>query len=99
MAGMDHSKMAGMDHSKMTGMDHSKMTGMDHSKMAGMAGMQHGAMAMQPMPGVDLSAPKSSSEIAKIQPSATLQQDALDAAAPQAVAEAAKAPTQQPHQH
>jgi uncharacterized protein involved in copper resistance len=83
--------MAGMDHSKMAGMDHTKMAGMDHSKMTGMAGMQHGAMAMQSMPGVDLSAPKSSSEIAKIQPAATLQQDPLDAPAPVAVAEATRA--------
>jgi hypothetical protein len=95
MAGIDHSKMAGIDHSKMTGMDHSKMAGTDHSKMAGMSGIQHGAMAMQPMPGVDLSAPKSSSEIAKIQPAATLQQDPLDAPAPAAVAEA----TRSQHKH
>ncbi len=96
MAGMDHSKMAGMDHSKMAGMDHSKMAGMDHSKMAGMdhssmAGMQHGGTSMQPAANVELSAPASNADIRRLSQSSTLRADDLDAPAPAAVSEAAKA--------
>ena len=98
MAGMDQSTMAAMDHSKMkmAGMDHSKMAGMDHSKMAGMdhssmAGMQHGGTSMQPAANVELSAPASNADIRRLSQSSTLRADDLDAPAPAAVSEAAKA--------
>jgi uncharacterized protein involved in copper resistance len=83
MSGMDHSKMqhgamASMDHGQMQhgsmgGMDHSQMqhgtmSAMDHSQM------QHGA----PAASVVLSAPVTSSDIAKLSPSSTLRPDEFD---------------------
>jgi uncharacterized protein involved in copper resistance len=105
MAGMDHSKttaadhsgMAGMDHSKMTAADHSGMAGMDHSTAAdhsGMTGMDHSAMqhgAPSAPAAVVTSAPRSSAEMARIDPAATLRPDAFDAPAGASVAEAEKA--------
>jgi uncharacterized protein involved in copper resistance len=100
---MDHSKMTGTDHSKMTaadhsmaGMDHSttaadhsSMAGMDHSDHSAMPGMHHGAAS--PAVAVAMPAPRSSVEMARVDPGATLQADAFDAPAPASVAEAAKA--------
>jgi uncharacterized protein involved in copper resistance len=105
MKGMDHSTMKGMDHSTMPAMDHSTMPGMDHSAMSGTdhstkTGMDHSTMPgmnhtqMQPAagaPSVVLGAPKSSAEIARTEPAATLQADAFDAPAAAAVAESQKA--------
>lgn len=103
MPGMDHSKMQSgsmpaMDHSTMSagstaGMDHSKMQGrgtaaMDHSNMpSGMPGMQHGAAATPAVPP----APLSTTDSARVSPSATLKTDPFDAPAPISVSEAAKA--------
>jgi uncharacterized protein involved in copper resistance len=99
MTGTDHSTMAGMDHSKMTAADHSGMAGMDHSKTtaadhSGMAGMDHSAMqqrAPSAPAAVVTSAPRSSAEMARIDPAATLRPDAFDAPAGASVAEAEKA--------
>ena len=97
--GIDHSQMAGMEHSKMTTAGHSDMTGMDHStaqpdSMPGMnhsamPGMQHGS-ASAPV-AVVTATPRSSAEMARIEPGAALRPDAFDAPAPAAIAEAAKA--------
>ena len=98
MPGMDNAKMPATDHANMPGMDHSSMAGMDHSQMAGMrhgqpaesghsmAGMQHG---LSPAPAAVV-VPASNSEIAKLQPAATLHADEFDAPAPDAIAESAK---------
>jgi Heavy metal binding domain len=84
----------------MAGTGHSTRTGMDHSSMPGMAGMDHSAMAgmnhtqTQPAAGtppVVPGAPKTSAEIARTQPAATLQPDAFDAPAATSVSESQKA--------
>lgn len=98
--GTDHSKMSTTDHSKMTAADHSKMAGMDHSKAqsGNMAGMDHSGAMPGMHPGAAASpvavvtaAPRSSAEMARVEPGATLRPDAFDAPSPIAVAEAAKA--------
>ena len=106
MTGTGHSKMTAADHSQMAGMDrsttttdHSSMAGMDHSgaqpgSMAGvsdsaMQGMHHGAPSAAV--AVVTAAPRSSAEIGRVDPAATLRPDAFDAPAAASVAEAAKA--------
>jgi hypothetical protein len=101
MPGMAHGSMAGMDHSttqhgSMAGMNN--MPGMQHGSMAGMgnmAGMHHGAGTTTTP--VVLGAPTSSSGIAKLNPSATLQEDQFDRPAPVAQPEAAKPETDHSH--
>jgi uncharacterized protein involved in copper resistance len=102
MSGMDHSNMPGMQpggtqrgEQSMAAMDHSGMqhggtpagqqpaAGMDHSNMPG---MQHTAAQSQPV----ASAPTTSSEMARLQPSATLAPDRLDTPSAVSVSEANK---------
>jgi uncharacterized protein involved in copper resistance len=102
MAGMDHTNMPGMqqagtqrDQQSMAGMDHSAMqhggtpigqqpmAGMDHSNMPG---MQHTAAQSQRV----ASPPVTSSEIARLQPYATLAPDRLDMPSAVSVSEANK---------
>jgi hypothetical protein len=103
LAGMDHSKMTGMQHGSsgagahdMAGMDHSAMQGMAHGSMpgmqnagsmAGMPGMQHSSTT----PATMVAPPTTNTAIAQTQPAATLRPDELDAPAPTAIEEAAKA--------
>jgi hypothetical protein len=104
MAGLDHSKMADMRHGAsgagtydMAAMEHSAMPGMAHgsttgtretSSMSAMPGMQHGSSTAAP---IVVEPPVSNAAIAQTQPAATLRPDELDAPAPTAVQEAAKA--------
>jgi len=92
-AAMDHAAMdhAAMDHAQMqhgttttmahSTMDHSQMPNMDHSQMPG---MQHSASPAAV--AVVTEAPRSSAEMARIQPGATLRADEFDAPAPAAAA-------------
>ena len=109
MANMDHAKMqhgstgmAGMQHdssSAMPGMDHSKMqqgsTAMPDMQRGSMPGMQHGAVQAVVVPP----APATSSGIARLSPSSTLNADDFDAPAPAAVSEAKKAAGEGAPQH
>jgi uncharacterized protein GlcG (DUF336 family) len=103
---MDHSTMTSMDHATMTHadhatmVDHSTMTDMEHSAAAhsghtaapdhaAMPGMhQHATPAAATTVTV---APRSTPDIHRIDPAATLSADEFDAPAPTSVEEARKA--------
>ena len=108
MPGMEHGSMknmSGMQHGSMAnmpGMEHGamkNMPGMEHGAMEkmpgmhGMAGMQHGSPA-----SVIIAAPSTSSGIAQLSPTSTLQQDSLDKPSPTAVEEAKRATGQPPEE-
>jgi hypothetical protein len=102
---MDHSGHAAMDHSAMTSTDHAAMgPGTAANAHAGheqasapaaapQAHAGHGAMqhAPAPAPVPQPAAPRSSAEMARMQPAATLQPDDFDAPAATSVSEAQRA--------
>ena len=90
----DSSVHATMDHSQHGAMRHDAPSAhAGHEAMTPAAGtvMDHGAhLKAEASPPHSIEVPRANSEMARVRPAATLQQDAFDAPAPSAVAEAQK---------